>query len=341
MERVRIGVVGVGWVAQVIHLPILLKFPDVEVVALCDRDRPKARLVAEKFGVPRTYADISAMLKEEELKAVVICSSTDAHKTLAIAAIEAGVDVLIEKPIARHSSEAAAIAEVVRSHKQAVMVGMNHRFRPDTMILKSFLEGKELGKVTYARTGWLRKSPRDASWYLNADKSGGGVFIDLGIVMLDLALWLLGYPQVVRVGSHLYHHRTKGVEDTALATLTLAGGSSIMIEVSWSMTVEDDVYYGFFFGGEGTASLQPLRIIKALHGNLVNVAPAKIENRQANFRKSYENELRHFLGAVQRKHAVISTVDEAVQRMKVVDAVYRSGRLGKEISVADPGEKAS
>ncbi len=341
MDRVRIGVVGVGWVAQVIHLPLLLKFPDVEIVALCDRDRAKARLVAEKFGIPKTYGDIAAMLREEELKAVVICSSTDAHRALAIAAIESGVDVLIEKPIARHSDEAAAIAEVARAHKQVVMVGMNHRFRPDIMILKSFLEGKELGKVIYARTGWLRKSPRDASWYLNAEKSGGGVFVDLGIVMLDMALWLMGYPEVVRVGSHLYHHRTKGVEDTALATLTLANGSSIIIEVSWSMTVEEDVYYGFFFGTEGTASLQPLRIIKPLHGNLVNVAPAKIENRQANFRKSYENELRHFLGAVRRKHAVISTVDEAFQRMRIVDAVYRSARLGKEIGLAEHAGKSS
>ncbi len=341
MDRVRIGVVGVGWVAQVIHLPLLVKFPDVEVVALCDRDRAKARLVAEKFGIPKTYADITTMLRDETLKAVVICSSTDAHRTLAIAAIERGVDVLIEKPIARQSSEAAAIAEVARAHKQVVMVGMNHRFRPDIMILKSFLEGKELGKVIYGRCGWLRKSPRDASWYLNAEKSGGGVFIDLGIVMLDLALWLMGYPEVVRVGSHLYHNRTKGVEDTALATLTLANGSSIIIEVSWSMTVEDDVYYGFFFGTEGTASLQPLRIIKQLHGNLVNVAPAKIENRQANFRKSYENELRHFLGAVRREHAVISTVDEAFQRMRIVDAVYRSARLGKEIALAEPAGKTT
>jgi len=335
MDRIRIGLVGVGWVAQVIHLPLLTKFPDVEVAAVCDRDKAKARLVAEKFGITRIYTDLAVMLREENLGAVVICSSTDAHRTLACTAIEAGVDVLIEKPIARHSHEAAAIADVAKAHKQVVMVGMNHRFRPDIMILKSFLEGKELGKIIYARTGWLRKSPRDASWYLNADKSGGGVFVDLGIVMLDLALWLMGYPEVERVGAHLYHSQTKGVEDTALTTLTLANGSSIIIEVSWSMTVEDDVYYGFFFGSGGTASIQPLRIIKSLHGNLVNMAPAKVENRQASFRKSYENELHHFLGAVRREHEVISTVDEALQRMRIVDAVYRSARLGKEISLTD------
>jgi predicted dehydrogenase len=112
-----------------------------------------------------------------------------------------------------------------------------------------------------------------------------------------------------------------------------------MIEVSWSMSVDDDVFYGYVFGAEGTASLQPLRIIKQFHGNLVNVAPAKVENRQANYRKSYENELRHFVGAVRREHPVISTAEEAVQRMKIVDAVYRSARLGTEISVSEPGKK--
>ena len=151
METTRLGIVGVGWIAQVVHLPLLQKLPGAEVVALCDRDRGKVRLVGEKFGVKRTYADVEAMLAAEELDAVLVCTSTDAHRQVAVAAIEAGKDVLIEKPIARTYTEAVAIAEAARTRKRKVMVGMNHRFRPDAMVMKSFLDGKELGTVTTSK----------------------------------------------------------------------------------------------------------------------------------------------------------------------------------------------
>ncbi len=331
MEKVKVGIVGLGWVAQVIHLPVLLKLSEAEVVAVCDREKAKARLVAEKFGVKRLYADLKQMLENEDLSAVIVCTSTDAHKEATIAALRAGKDVLVEKPIARHYAEALEIAEAVKETKRKLMVGMNHRFRPDTMILKSFIEGKELGKVFYTRTGWLRKSTSDSAWVTQKEKSGGGAFIDLGIMMLDMALWMTGYPDVKRVSATHFRHRTKQVEDTSLVSLTLKSGALVNIEVSWSMAVDEDVYYCNVYGSEGSATLNPLRINKELHGNLVNLAPPKMESPQHIFKRSYENELKHFFGAVRDLHPIISTADEAVQRMRIVDAVYRSVRLGKEV----------
>jgi predicted dehydrogenase len=333
MERVKVGVVGVGWVAQVVHLPLLIKMQEVDVVAVCDREKSKAQFVAEKFGIRGMYADSQEMLERENLAAVIILTSTDAHKDPTIAALKAGKDVLVEKPIARTYSEAVEIAEIAKSMKRKLMVGMNHRFRPDTMILKSFIEGKELGKVFYTRVGWLRKRSSDSSWFTQKEKSGGGVFIDLGIVMLDMALWMMGYPDVKRVSATHFKHKTRQVEDTSLVTLTLKNGSAMNIEVSWSMTLDDDIYYCNVFGTDGSASLNPLRINKELHGNIVNVAPAKLDQSQNLFKRSYENELKHFIGAVKGLHPIISTGEEAVQRMKIVDAVYRSVRLGKEVAL--------
>jgi predicted dehydrogenase len=333
MERVKIGIVGVGWVAQVVHLPLLIKMQEVDVVAVCDKEKSKAQLVAEKFGIRGLYTDAQQMLDKENLAAVIILTSTDAHKDPTIAALKAGKDVLVEKPIARTYGEAVEIAETAKSMKGKLMVGMNHRFRPDTMILKSFIEGKELGKVFYTRVGWLRKRSSDSSWFTQKEKSGGGVFIDLGIVMLDMALWMMGYPDVKRVAATHFNHKTRQVEDTSLVTLTFKNGSAMNIEVSWSMTLDDDIYYCNVFGTDGSASLNPLRINKELHGNIVNVAPAKLDQSQNLFRRSYENELKHFIGAVKGLHPIISTGEEAVQRMKIVDAVYRSVRLGKEVAL--------
>jgi predicted dehydrogenase len=331
MEKVRIGIVGLGWVSQVVHLPILTKLPDAEIVAVCDLDRGRSKLVAEKFGIRRAYTDLDQMLANEGLTAAIVATSTDAHKDATLSVMKAGCDVLVEKPIARRYAEALAMAEAAKASKRKLMVGMNHRFRPDTMLLRSLIEANELGKLFYVRVGWLRKRRTDPSWATQKEKSGGGVFIDLGIMMLDLAFWLMGYPDVRRVSANHFHHKTRQVEDTSLATLTLKSEAIIAIEVSWSTIVEDDMYYCDVFGSEGSARLHPLRVFKEVQGNLVNVAPAKPESAGNLFKRSYENELRHFLGAVRNHHPVISTGEEAVHRMRVVDAVYKSARTGKEV----------
>jgi len=333
MDKVRLGVVGVGWVAQVIHLPILMRLPEATVVAICDKDKARVRLVGEKFGIMHQYTDLDQMLAQNGLDAVVVCTSTDGHRDVTLAALKAGKDVLVEKPIARRYQEALDMAAAAREAKRKLMVGMNHRFRPDTMILKSFIEGKELGKVFYTRVGWLRKFNVDRAWVTQKEKSGGGVFIDLGIVMLDMALWMMGYPEIVRLSAHHYKNRTKQVEDTSVVNLVLKTGATVNIEVSWSMCLAEDIYYCYVHGSDGSASLSPLTINKELHGNLVNLAPAKMDSPQQLFRRSYENEMKHFLGAVKDLHPVISTGDEAVQRMRVVDAVYRSAKKGKEITL--------
>jgi predicted dehydrogenase len=331
MERLRVGVVGLGWVSQVVHLPILSKLPDAELVAVCDRDRAKARLVAEKFGLTRVYADVHQMLETEDLHAVVIATSTDAHRDVALACLRAGKDVLIEKPIARTQTEAAEIAAAARDARRKVMVGMNHRFRPDSMILKGFVEGNELGKIFYTRAGWLRKRNTAAAWAVQREKSGGGAFIDLGIVILDMALWMTGFPDIRRVSATQFHHRTKKVEDTSIVALQFKNGSRMHFEVSWSMALDEDTYFFHVFGTDGSASVNPFRVHKDLNGNVVNLTPTKIEHPQNMFKRSYENELRHFLGAVRNLHPVISTAEEAVQRMRIVEAVYKSARLGRDV----------
>jgi predicted dehydrogenase len=331
MQKVNIGLVGLGWVAQVVHIPILTRLPEVNLVSICDKDKSRARLVADKLGMRRVHTDVRSMLESEELDAVIICTSTDAHKEVALAALEAGKDVLVEKPIAPRYTDAVEMSEIAKSLRRRLMVGMNLRFRPDSMILKSFLDGKELGKIFLTKIGWFRTKRAASEWATRKTKSGGGVFIDLGIVMLDMAFWLMDYPTVRRVHAVHFHHQTKNVEDTSVVSLTLTNGAVIQIEASWSISVHDDVFYGHVFGTEGSASLSPFRINKELHGNLVNLAPAKMESPHTMFKRSYENELRHFVGAVMGLHPVISTAEEAVQRMRVVEAVYKSARKGREV----------
>jgi predicted dehydrogenase len=331
-EKIRIGIIGLGWIAQLYHLPILSRLRDVEIVAVCDSGKGRVRGIAEKYGVPRFYTDYQKMLKEEELDAVDICTPTDSHKDLSIAALEAGCDVFVEKPIARKYDEALRIAEAVKKTKRLLMVGMNNRFRPDAMLLRSFIENSELGKVFYVKAGWLKKPLPQHAWLQTKSISGGGVFLDLGIVMLDLALWMTGYPDVKRVNAVNYSLKNASVEDSSAVLLSMKNGATIMIEVSWSFMIENELHYCNIYGDQGSGKINPLRINKEMHGGIVNVTPDKIDPTQRMLVRSFENELKHFVGAVRGLHPVISTVDEAVQRMKIVDAVYKSAAKQKEIA---------
>jgi len=334
MEKARIGLVGLGSIAQTIHLPILSKFPDVEIVAVCDLDRAKAQFVADKFKVRRYYNNFEKMLAiEQDLDGIDICTPTIFHKDMAIAALGEKNNVLLEKPLARTSVEAEEIAAAAKKFHRTLMVGMNNRFRPDTMILKSFIEDGALGKLFYAKAGWFKKLNTESAWLTKKTQSGGGVVLDLGIVMLDLAFWMMGFPEVKEVSATNYSHHTKDVEDSSVAFLKMKNGSTLTIEASWSFESTSDFFYCDCFGTDGSGSLNPFRIIKRMHDNLINVAPASIETPQSLYRKSYENELKHWIGALRGLHSIISTGDEAVQRMKIIDLIYKSAKRGKAIAI--------
>ncbi len=331
MEKIRLGVIGVGWVAQIFHLPILKKFEDVEVVAICDSDKRRVEAISERFGISRTHTDYQWLLKEEDIQAVIVSTPTDLHKPISIAALEAGKDVFVEKPVARHYEEAVVIAEAAKKHKRKLMVGMNNRFRPDAMILKSFIEKDDLGGIFYARAGWLKKLTSSNPWITRKEKAGGGVFLDLGIVMLDLVLWMTGFPEVHRVSAKMYNHRTQGVEDSCIAFLEMKYGVSVSLEVSWSFTLTEDYFYCNLYGSVGSATINPMKKLKKFQGNTVNVTPEKFEAPHNLYIKSYENELKHFVGAARGLHPIISTADEATHRMRIVKAIYESAEKGKEV----------
>jgi predicted dehydrogenase len=334
MQKVRIAVVGLGSIGQTVHLPILSKIPEVEIVAVCDLEASKAEFVAKKYEIRRWYTDLEEMLKtEESLDGVDICTSTFSHMEAATAALDAKKHVLVEKPLARTNEEAYKIVAAAKKNQRKLMVGMNNRFRPDAMILKSMIHGGELGKIYYAKAGWLRKLKKTNPWLTRKEKSGGGVVLDLGIVMFDLAFWLMGYPEAKEVIAADYSHNTKGVEDSSVVFIRMKNGATLTIESSWSFESDTDFFYCDCFGLDGSGSLNPFRILKRMHGNLVNVTPASHETPQTLYWKSYDNELKHWIGSLRGLHPVLSTGEEALHRMKIVDAIYQSARKDKSVVV--------
>jgi len=330
-KNINLGIIGLGQVAQTIHLPIWMKMQNVTVKGLFDTNKSHAKALADKVGAD-AYASSAAMLTDPAIDAVHICTPTHTHMKYALEAIEAGKHVLIERPIAKNLEETLAIYDAWKKSGLVVMVGMNQRFRPDAMILKSFIENGELGDIYYIRSGW-NKPIRDAhSWRLKKGQSGGGVLMDLGIIMVDLALWMTNFPKIESVSAMTFHHNIDSVEDTAIFQSRFEGGM-MNVECSWSPMAESDDQWLRIFGTKGSAKLYPFNIHKMMHGNLVDITPTTADTDKANFRKSYENELRHFIGAVRKLHPATCTPADAVERMKLIDSCYLSAKQEKELKV--------
>jgi len=310
---------------------------DVTIAAVVDPDKRKAQAVAARAHIPASFTSLDTLLSSpiaEEIQAIDICTPTDSHRPLAIAAMEAGKDVLVEKPIARTAKEAREMADCAAKYGRKLMVGMNNRFRPDTMLLKSFIEKKELGKVFYMKSGWLKQQSSIATWQQQQEKSGGGVILDLGIVMLDMAMWLLNYPEVLTVSAASYKQYSKTVEDSAAFFVRLEGDVTFTTEISWTFQREGDFFYLNVFGNDGAAFINPLKVMKRVGGQLINLTPAKAQTPVSLYKKSYENELRYFINAVKGIVPLVSTGQESAKRMSVVEAIYQSAAKKKEIVIS-------
>ncbi|NUM80723.1 Gfo/Idh/MocA family oxidoreductase [bacterium] len=333
-EKVKIGVIGCGAIAQIIHFPVLSKMEDVEIVAIADTDKTKVATLADKYKIERYFTDHEKLLALDEIDGVHICTPNNLHEPITIEALGAGKHVMVEKPISRSYDEARRMADEAKKRKKNLMVGMNHRFRPDAMVLKNFVKGKELGKIFYTKAGWLRRrgSWNESEWAKKKHMAGGGVFMDLGIPMLDLSIWLMDNPKVKSVFSTMYNHYQKeGIEDSAAMMIRFDNDAMLNLEVSWTLLMENDFMYTNLFGTLGGALLNPLRIHKEMHGNLVNVTPTKMEKPENNYRKSYEYELKHFVECIKHNRPVMSSGEEAAEIMRVAEAIYQSAKEKKEI----------
>lgn len=332
MNKIKLGIVGLGGISQIIHMPILSKMEDVEIDAVCDSDISKCKNIASRYNVKKYYKDVDKMLEENpEISAVIIAAQTNVHKNISIKCLEAEKDILIEKPIARNYKEAKDIVEAAKKSKRKIMVAMNNRFRNDMMMQRTFTKAKEIGEIFYVKAGWVKPQSSNQKWMLEREKSGGGVFLDNGIAMLDMGLWILGFPDVKSVSASNYYHNTKSVEDSSIAMIKFKNGTTLTIEASWSMLRDGELYYCNVYGKEGSSSINPFKIYKRMDGNLYNITPKKIITPSNVFKKSYEYELKHFVGAVRGNHNIISSGEDALKVIEIVDAVYKSAKAGKEI----------
>lgn len=328
----RAAVIGTGAISQVMHIPILVEHPGVEVGVVSDVDRHKARAVAERFCVPDTAEDQRVLLRED-LDAVVICTPNHLHEELAVAALEAGKHVFVERPLALTAQGARRVVEAASRAGRKLVVGLPHRFRPEASALRAHVAGGGMGTVRALRGIWLTRKvpvPR-AGWRQDPALSGGGALMDLGLPALDLCLWLAGYPAVRRVtcvtvpGDH-------PVEDAAMLFAETETGVAMTLEASSRYFAGHDHFYARVMGSEGSGSLPPLEIYRQLGGRPLDVTPRqpRPQGDENPYTNAYRRQLDHFVRAASGL-AEEPLPREQVGLMALVEAAYRSAREGREV----------
>ena len=360
-NRLRAGVIGLGWAGQQ-HIAAYAEAPDVDLVALAGMEADQLQVLGNVYGIApdHRYADWAALVQDAELDVVSVATPTTLHHPVVIAALNAGLHVLSEKPIAENAERAEEMVQAARRNNRVLDVSFNHRQRGDVRALKQLIDDGRLGTIYYAKTGWLRRAgiPGMGSWFTRKATAGGGPLMDIGVHMLDMALWLLGEPPVTSATASTYAQFgplgrggsaeatmkktgvTAGafdVEDLATAFLRLGPDATLLLESSWAQWIPEDLAYVTVYGSAGGAALEwggtteePWRTmevwteVEGVAATLHPLIPPDGLHRAS---------VLDFLATVRGGDFTQHAGAEALTRARVVDACYASAAQQREVTL--------
>ncbi|MBP1948433.1 Gfo/Idh/MocA family protein [Virgibacillus litoralis] len=348
MENVNVGIIGLGAIAETSHILHLNDSENVTIAAVADLDINRAKDIAEKYQIPHSFQEAEEMFNEVTIDAVIICTPNQTHIPIATLAAQMGIHVFMEKPIGTDLQDVNDYLELAKAKKVLTMVGMTHRFRRDTGILKEYAEQQAFGDVYYAKAKLFRRRGTPKGWFTNKALAGGGAMMDIGVHALDLAWWLMGNPQVQSITGKtlngLGNYQTKytsswesknkklnaehvfDVEDFSSAWIRFKNGSVLSLEIAWAVNGEQDGNIDIeLFGNKGGATLSPLTIFKEENGLLSKTSPLYESSIP------FKAEIEHFIECVQTNTTPLIDGNDGYEVLKMIHGIYDSSDQNKEV----------
>jgi predicted dehydrogenase len=261
-RRPRLGFLGVGWIG--LHrLRAILEAGVAEAAVVADAAPAVAQQAAAGLPGCEVAGSLEALL-EHDLDGVVIATPSALHAAQAVRALEHGLAVFCQKPLGRTAAEARRVVEAARAADRLLGVDLSYRHVAGMEQVRSLVREGALGEVFAANLVFHNAYGPDKAWFYDARLSGGGCLVDLGIHLVDLALWVLGFPPVdaisatLRAGGQRVRGRQGGrVEDFAAAQLELGSGTAVQLACSWGLAAgQDCVIEAAFHGTRGGAALR-------------------------------------------------------------------------------------
>jgi predicted dehydrogenase len=230
---VRIALFGSGWIMD-FHARGVLEHPRGELVAAANWRPESLAALAERHGIPRTSEDWRELAGDPAIDAVVIGTPNSLHAPQAIACLEAGKHVLVEKPMARTLAEAESMNAAAAASGASLMVAHCWRFHPDVRALRGRIERGELGRVVKTRGYGIHAGWGPAGWFTDPELAGGGSLVDMGVHAIDTARYLLGDPALERVCAVLgTRYKELAVDDDGILLITWSDGTNSIVECGW------------------------------------------------------------------------------------------------------------
>ena len=353
MAKLKFGIVGAGMISR-ISCRDIAAHPEVEIVAAADPSSERLEELAGRYGIARTYQDAAAIFDDAEVDAVYIAVPNALHAEIARQSLEANKHTILDKPFAMNSEQATSVAEIARATDRVFMVGMNQRFERTTQKMKKLVAAGALGDVYHAKAYWRRRSgiPRLGTWFTNREISGGGALLDIGVHMLDAALYMMdNFKPVAVTGATYTRFGNRGlgeggwgvserefevfdVDDFATALIRLEGDVTVTLDASWALLQEDtnrmDVE---LYGTEASGAAYADRLVKMGEGpgEYVVVQSPSVPELIYPHTSRFHNFINTILGTEQP----CVTLDESLAVQRILDAIYESQRTGHEVSLED------
>jgi UDP-N-acetylglucosamine 3-dehydrogenase len=332
MKKLKIGVIGCGSIAQHRHLPEYQVNSNVELVAVCDINQERAIEVAEKYGV-LSYTDYNELLKSGEVDAVSVCTPNYLHAPITIAALEAGLHVLCEKPMATSKEEAEAMIAAAEKSGKTLMIGHNQRFVPSHQKARELIANGEAGKIYSFRTAFGHGGPEGwsvdgkESWFFEKEKAFVGAMGDLGVHKTDLLRYILG-EEIVEVGSFVETNAKKfaDVDDNAVCVLKTESGIIGTLAASWAYVSKED-NSTIIYGEKAILRLEddPVNslVVQYATGEVVKYELGKIQSNDAGGQNN-SHVIEHFVNAVLLDQEPLVTGEEGMKSLEVILAALKS-----------------
>ena len=351
-KTARIGVIGMNSIGSV-HAESLKKVPSAEVVAACDVAPELLKAKAAAFNIPRQFTDYKELLKQEDIDAVFVCVPNYLHSVITIAALKAGKHVFCEKPMALNARQAQEMVGAAKAARKKLQLGMVWRHTAESQTIKDYVDKGYLGRIYHMRTVLRRRRgvPGLGGWFTTKAMSGGGAIVDLGVHFFDLVMWLSNnwHPQRVSAATHSeFGRRMKNytyvgmwagpprydgvcdVDDYASALVRFAKGATLSFEISWAGNAQEDSFVELLGdkGGVRGYDGNPPVIFTEDNGRIVDMLPKYADVKQ------FDVQAKNFVNVVLGKAEPAATGEQGVAVMRLIDGIYRSAKLGKEVAVA-------
>ena len=344
MNRLKIGIIGCGAHGRG-HLQSYAEIPEAEIIAIADVNPDRVQEAATEFRIPYHYTDYRKMLERHALDIVSLALPPAANRDAAVAAFEAGANVLVSKPLAMNLAEAEEMIATARRCGKLMSMGLQNRSNPEVRALRQFLADGKLGNVYHTRLwhGHVMHIPGTPTMY-KRHLAGGGVLFHTTVHLLDATLWALGNPKPVRASAANYQkvRRMKtplitwqgsvgdcDIEDFNVGLVHFADGSTMAVESNWMMHPHSRPSGAEILGDWGVASLRPLHVALEDGERIVDVTP-RIETTN-----QFDSVYQDFCQSVLENRLPIVRFSEMLDVQRVMDALYEAAEKGMEVSIAN------